>query len=117
MRKILLVVLLVGSAFVLDGCVTVSSNNVEAQGGREIKVYHTSAMDDVDVVSNLSDQAKVDGYEAIAKRRLTQAERAYLVEAVKKDDSLSQEQKDEILLVLLDNPARGSGGRPYSERK
>jgi uncharacterized protein YceK len=109
MKKIL-VVLLVGSVFVLEGCVTVVGNTSgEAKGG-EVRVYHTSAMNDVDVVSNLSDQAKVDGYKAIAARAyLTQAERAYLVEAVKKD-SLDQKQKDEILLVLLNNPTVGSGG-------
>ena len=108
MKKILLVVLLVGSAFVLNGCVTVKGNTVEA--GNEVRVYHTSAMNDIDVVSGLSDQAKVDGYKAIAARRfLTQAERAYLVEAVKKD-SMDQKQKDEILLVLLNNPTVGSGG-------
>jgi uncharacterized protein YceK len=109
MKKIL-VVLLVGLVFVLNGCVTVTGNTVEAERS-EIRVYHTSAMADIDYVSNLSAEAKVDGYKAIAARRLTQAERAYLVEAVKKD-SLDQKQKDEILLVLLSSPARGSGGRP-----
>jgi predicted small secreted protein len=109
MRKILLVVLLVGSAFVLNGCVTVAGNTVQA-GGNEVKVYHTSTMNDIDVVGNLSDQAKVDGYKEIAARsNLTQAERDYLVEAVKKD-SLEQKQKDEVLLVLLHNPTVGSGG-------
>jgi protein involved in sex pheromone biosynthesis len=106
-----LVVLLVGLVFVLEGCVTVTGNTVEAESS-EMKVYHTSAMNDIDIVSSLSDQAKVDGYKAIAQRRyLTQAERAYLVEAVKKD-SLSQEQKDEILLVLLNNPTVGSEKKP-----
>ncbi len=104
--KIILVVLLVGSAFVLNSCVTVTGNTVKAEGS-EVRVYHTSAMNDIDVVGNLSDQAKVDGYKAIAARRnLTQAERDYLVEAVKKD-SLDQKQKDEILLVLLNNPGAG----------
>jgi predicted small secreted protein len=115
MKKIL-VVLLVGSAFALNGCVTVTGNTVKAEGS-EIKVYHTSAMADIDYVSNLSDQAKVDGYKAIAERRfLTQAERAYLVEAVKKD-SLDQKQKDEILLVLLNNPTVGSGGPDVKTNK
>jgi hypothetical protein len=110
MRKIILVVLLIGSAFALTGCVTVTGNTVTPPG--EVRVYHTSTMNDIDVVSNLSDQAKVDGYKAIARRpNLTQAERDYLVEAVKKD-SLSQEQKDEILLVLLNNPAAGSEKKP-----
>ncbi|MDD5064435.1 MAG: hypothetical protein PHQ35_06725 [Phycisphaerae bacterium] len=107
--KAILVVLLISSAFVLNGCVTVTGNTVKAEGS-EIQVYRTSAMNDVDVVSNLSDQAKVDGYKAIAARTdLTQAERDYLVQAVKKD-SLDQKQKDEILLVLLNNPTVGSGG-------
>jgi hypothetical protein len=102
--KKMLIILLVGSAFILNGCVTVATSNVEAKGsGSEVKVYHTSAMADVDFVSNLSDSAKVDGYKAIAQRRLSQAERAYLVEAVKKD-SLDQKQKDDILLMLLNNP-------------
>jgi uncharacterized protein YceK len=109
MKKIL-VVLLVGSAFVLNGCVAIVGNTGEAKGGSEMKVYHTSVMADVDFVSNLSAQAKVDGYKAIAGRPyLTKAERAYLVEAVKKD-SLDQKQKDEILLVLLNNSAVGSDG-------
>jgi hypothetical protein len=108
--KKMLVVLLVGLVFVLDGCIAVVGNTgSEAKGsGSEVKVYHTSAMADVDFVSNLSDLAKVDGYKAIAQRRLTQAERAYLVEAVKKD-SLDQKQKDEILLLLLNNPALRTG--------
>jgi uncharacterized protein YceK len=107
--KEILVVLLVGSAFVLNGCVTVTGNAVEAEGS-EMTVYKTSTMADIDFVSNLSDQAKVDGYKAVAARsNLAQAERDYLVEAVKKD-SLDQEQKDEILLVLLNNPTVGSGG-------
>jgi protein involved in sex pheromone biosynthesis len=103
--KKMLVVLLVGLVFVLNGCIAVAGNtHGEVKGGGgEGKGYHTSAMADVDFVSNLSDQAKVDGYKAIAQKRLTQAERAYLVEAVKKD-SLDQKQKDEILLVLLNNP-------------
>jgi protein involved in sex pheromone biosynthesis len=102
--KKMLVVLLICLVFVLSGCVAVVGNTGgEAKGGSEVKVYHTSAMADVDFVSNLSDQAKVDGYKAIAQKRLTQAERAYLVEAVKKD-SLDQKQKDEILLMLLSNP-------------
>ena len=113
MKKIL-IVLLVSSAFVLNGCVTVTDNTVKAEGS-EMRVYRTSAMNDVDVVSNLSDQAKVDGYKAIAARPyLTQAERAYLVEAVKKD-SLDQKQKDEILLVLLNNSAVGSD-RPCAKK-
>jgi uncharacterized protein YceK len=111
--KKMLIVLLAGSAFILNGCVTVATSNVEAEG-REMEVYHTSVMNDVDYVSNLSDQAKVDGYKAIAARGfLTKAERDYLVEAVKKD-SLSQQQKDEIILVLLNNPTvrpGRSGGR------
>jgi hypothetical protein len=110
--KKMLVVLLAGSVFVLEGCVAVVGNTSrEAKGsGSEVKVYHTSAMADIDFVSNLSDQAKVDGYKAIAARAyLTRAERAYLVEAVKKD-SLDQKQKDEVLLVLLYNPTVGSGG-------
>jgi uncharacterized protein YceK len=117
MKKIL-IVLLVGSAFALNGCVTVVGNTSgEVEGGSEMKVYHTSAMSDIDYVSNLSAQAKVDGYKAIAARRyLTQAERAYLVEAVKKD-SLDQEQKDEILLVLLNNPTLGSGGPDVKTNK
>jgi peroxiredoxin family protein len=106
--KKMLIVLLVGSAFILNGCVTVATSNVEAKGGSEVKVYHTSAMADVDFVSNLSDSAKVDGYKAIAQRPLTQAERAYLVEAVKKD-SLDQKQKDDILLILLNNPTLRPG--------
>jgi hypothetical protein len=116
--KKMLVVLLVGAAFVLNGCVTVTGSTVETQGsGTEMKVYHTSAMADIDYVSNLSDQAKVDGYRAIAARPyLTKAERAYLVEAVKKEDSLDQKQKDEILLILLNNPTVGSGG-PARMRK
>ena len=103
--KKMLIVLLVGSVFVLNGCVAVVGNTGgEAKGsGSEVKVCHTSAMADVDFVSNLSAQAKVDGYKAIAQKNLTQAERAYLVEAVKKD-SLDQKQKDEILLMLLSNP-------------
>jgi hypothetical protein len=110
--KKMLVVLLAGSVFVLESCVAVVGNTSrEAKGsGSEVKVYHTSAMADIDYVSNLSDQAKVDGYKAVAQRQyLTQAERAYLVEAVKKD-SLDQKQKDEVLLVLLYNPTVGSGG-------
>ncbi len=96
--KKMLILLLVGLVFVLNGCVTVVGNTTG-----ELKTCHTSAMADVDFVSNLSAQAKVDGYKAIAQRALTQAERAYLVDAVKKD-SLDQQQKDEILLILLDNP-------------
>jgi hypothetical protein len=118
MKKIL-VVLLVGSVFVLEGCVTVVGNTGgEAKGsGSEVRVYHTSTMADIDYVSNLSLQAKVDGYKAIAQRQfLTQAERAYLVEAVKKD-SLDQKQKDEILLVLLYNPTVGSGGPDVKTNK
>jgi len=114
--RTILVILLVGSVFVLNGCVTVTGNTVEAERS-EVKVYRTSAMNDVDVVSNLSDQAKVDGYKAVAARRdLTQAERDYLVEAVKKD-SLDQKQKDEILLVLLYNPTVGSGGPDVKTNK
>ena len=110
MKEILLVVLLIGSAFILNGCVSVTGNTVE--GGKEMSVYHTSAMNDIDVVGSLSDQAKVDGYKAIAARKyLTQAERNYLVEAVK-NSSLDQKQKDEILLVLLDNPTVGSEKKP-----
>jgi hypothetical protein len=107
-----LVILLACSVFVLNGCVAVVGNKGEVKGGgSEIKVYHTSVMADVDFVSNLSPQAKVDGYKAIARRPyLTKVERVYLVEAVKKD-SLDQEQKDEIILVLLSNSAVGSGRR------
>jgi uncharacterized protein YceK len=109
MRKILLVVLLVGLTFVLNGCVTIKSNTVQAEGN-EVKVYHTSTMNDIDVVSNMSPDAKVEGYKAIAARPfLTQAERAYLVEAVK-NSSLDQKQKDDVLLVLLRNQTVGSGG-------
>ncbi|MFA5251283.1 MAG: hypothetical protein WC454_01700 [Phycisphaerae bacterium] len=114
--KTILVVLLVSSVFILNGCVTVTGNTVEAEGS-EIQVYHTSAMNDIDVVGSLSDQAKVDGYKAIAQRQyLTQAERDYLVQAVKKD-SLDQKQKDEILLVLLNNPTVGSGGTDIKTNK
>ena len=104
--KRILVVLLVGSAFVLNGCVTVTGNTVEAESsGTEMKVYHTSTMDDIDYVTSLFDEAKPDGYKTIAARpNLTKAERAYLVEAVKKEDSLDQKQKDDILLVLINNP-------------
>jgi protein involved in sex pheromone biosynthesis len=108
--KKMLVVLLVSSVFVLEGCVAIVGNtgSQAKDSGSEVRVYHTSTMNDTDVVHNLSDQAKVDGYKAIAARRyLTQAERDYLVEAVKKD-SLDQKQKDEILLVLLNNPTPSS---------
>jgi protein involved in sex pheromone biosynthesis len=110
--KKMLVVLLAGSVFILNGCVAVVGNTGGERkcSGSEIKTQHTSAMADVDFVSNLSPQAKVDGYKAIAQRAyLTRAERAYLVEAVKKD-VLDQKQKDEILLALLHNPTVGSGG-------
>jgi len=114
--KTILVVLLVGSVFVLNGCVTVTGNTVKAEGS-EVKVYRTSAMNDIDVASSLSNQAKIDGYKAIAQRQfLTQAERDYLVEAVKKD-LLDQKQKDEVLLVLLNNPHVGSGGPDVKTNK
>jgi hypothetical protein len=114
--KAILIVLLISSVFALNGCVTVAGNTVKAQPG-EVRVYHTSTMNDIDVVSNLSEQAKIEGYKAIARRpNLTRAERAYLVEAVKKD-SLSQEQKDEILLVLLNNWQVGSGGHSGKKPK
>ncbi len=109
MKKIL-VVLLAGLVFVLNGCATIIGHT----GGKP-KACNTSAMDDVDFVGSLSDKVKVEGYKAIAQKKLTQEERAYLVEAVKKD-SLDQKQKDEILLILLNNPKVRSGIEVKSDK-
>jgi Flp pilus assembly protein TadD len=101
MKKMLIIVLLASLAFVLNGCVSVAANTEV----KEMKVYHTPVMSDIDIAANMSPEAKVTAYKAIAGRPgLLKAERAYLSEAVRKDSHLAPKDRDDILITLIKNP-------------
>lgn len=112
MKKGFLIVLLAVSVFVLQGCISVVKTDSKCP--QEESSYSsiegssaTSTMFDIDMIRDHFSLPipKTEAYQAIAQRALTQDERAYLVETVTNDSSLSAEYKDSVLLQLAERKA------------
>jgi hypothetical protein len=110
MNRVFSIILIAAVFCVLGGCVAiVKTENPSCWGlGKPMPPMPASAAPDIDLAKNAitTEQGKIDAYQTIASRpNLSPADRTCLVEAVKAESKLTAEQKDEIILMILNNPA------------
>jgi len=119
MKKNLLVLVLILVAAGLAGCISVVSHKTEHPVPTALKHPQVDpVIAEIDMVAKLfSESRKGIAYETIARRPgLSPHARVHLIETVRKD-SLPQEDKEKIFLVLLQNPGGSQATKPCGESK
>lgn len=108
MRKSVQIGMLVVISVLLSGCIVVSSNKTQTSKEESQKSFQKSVtMVEIDSAEQLvSQSARANIYRAIAQRpNLSSEERVYLTNAVTKN-LVSESDKEEILLILINNPLK-----------
>jgi hypothetical protein len=108
MRKAVLVLIMISFCFA-NGCIAIVGNGnpeCKKRNHSQIPASQPSAIPDIDMVKNVftSEEGKIEGYKAIASRPdLSPADKIYLADAVKSETKIFEEDKDAILLLLINS--------------
>ncbi|MHC4637272.1 MAG: hypothetical protein ACYTBP_07565 [Planctomycetota bacterium] len=106
MRTAVLLVLVIGLAVGMSGCVVSIGGECGKCGKRAIVEggEMTATMAEIEAVSSLiSEGSKAEGYRALAQRGdLSEPERICLIKAVE-ENLITDSSKEEILMVLIQN--------------